>query len=191
MPISPLPGHLLVDAPQVVVGQLLRRWHLEGRNDAALRVERLHHLLDGAVLAGGIDALQDDQHRSLRLGPEAILQVGQPLELLRGGFLGGSFLPAPGGRRIDLRQVDACPCSDTQRFAQLPDPAHAIALHATALDHTTPPANHLPADWYPTRTYVLMRATRSGVSLGVETKNQSLSWPVHIRFSPRIQTAWR
>ena len=64
------------------MGELLGRRRLEAGDRAALRVEGGHHAADGAVLAGGVDALQDHQHLVLVLGPEPILQVGQAFEVL-------------------------------------------------------------------------------------------------------------
>src|SRR5207342_2283858 len=52
---------LLVDAPQEVVAELFRGRDLERGDRAALRVERLHDLGDRAVLASGVDALEDAQ----------------------------------------------------------------------------------------------------------------------------------
>ena len=48
-------------SPEEVVGQLLLRRFLERRHHAPLRVHPRHHVLDRAVLACGIKALQDDQ----------------------------------------------------------------------------------------------------------------------------------
>ena len=72
-----------MDPPQVVVGELLGARHLERGHRAALRVERLHDLVDRAVLAGGIDALEHDEHGALGLRPEPVLELGQSLELAR------------------------------------------------------------------------------------------------------------
>ena len=66
-------------------------------------------MLDRAVLAGGVDSLEDDQDAMLALGPEAVLEVRQPgepkLELLGGGLLG---VPV-GCRRIDAGELDPRP----------------------------------------------------------------------------------
>ena len=49
-------------------------------------------MVDGAVLARGIDALEDDQDRMLGFGPQAVLEPGQAGEagrqLLLGSLLG-------------------------------------------------------------------------------------------------------
>ena len=54
-------GHLLVDAPQVVVGELVLRRCLERRDPNALGVARAEHVADRAVLAAGIQRLQHHQ----------------------------------------------------------------------------------------------------------------------------------
>ena len=49
-------------APQVVVVELLGRGHLEAVHRHALRVDAAHHVADRAVLAGGVERLQHDEH---------------------------------------------------------------------------------------------------------------------------------
>ena len=63
------------------MGELLRGRLLEAGDGGALRVHRGHHVPAGAVLAGGVDALQHDQERVLLLGVEPVLQLGQPRDL--------------------------------------------------------------------------------------------------------------
>ena len=128
MPISPLRGDGLVDAPQVVVGELVGARHLEARDRAALRVEGLHDLVDRAVLAGGIDALEDDEDRPLRLGPESILELPESHQLLRGG-LGRVRLLVPVARAgIELRQADARAGPDAQGVPQVGATGHRAGL---------------------------------------------------------------
>ncbi len=106
-------------APQIVVRELLRTGHLERRDRAALRVEGGHHLLDRAVLAGGIDALEDDEDRTFRLGPEPVLEVGQAVELARGGGLGTGLVPAEGLAEIALGETDSRPGVDAELAAEV------------------------------------------------------------------------
>ena len=107
-----------MDAPQEVVGELLRRRHLERGDRAALRVERGHHVAQRPVLAGRVDPLEDDEDLVLALGPEPVLEVGQPVEArvqLRRGRL---LRVAEGLGRVDLREIDAGAGSDAERVAQ-------------------------------------------------------------------------
>ena len=46
---------------------------------AALRIDALENALDGAVLAGGIHALEDHQQRPAVLRIELLLEIVQPL----------------------------------------------------------------------------------------------------------------
>src|SRR6266540_3089641 len=79
--------HLAADPPQEVVPALLGRRRLEGLDVAALRVEHPDDVLDGAVLAAGIHALQDQQHPAGAvaggaLGVQRLLQRREPLAVL-------------------------------------------------------------------------------------------------------------
>ena len=51
--------------------ELQRRWLLERGDLAPLRIDAGHHVLDRAVLAGGVESLQDDQQR---VGPGRVKQ---------------------------------------------------------------------------------------------------------------------
>ena len=73
------------------MAELLGRRDLERRDRAALRVERLHDLVDRAVLAGGVDALEDDEDRLLAPRPRAGPGGRQALELAQ--------------RRLDRRRL--------------------------------------------------------------------------------------
>ena len=76
-------------------------------------------MLDRAVLAGGVDSLEDDQHPMLALGPETVLEVRQPgkpkLELLGGGLL---CMPV-GCRRIDLGELDSRPGTNPEGLPEV------------------------------------------------------------------------
>ncbi|MCY1536040.1 hypothetical protein D9M68_714770 [compost metagenome] len=55
------PGHLPVNAPQVVVRQFVGSGRLEADHADAERIEAAEHAAHGAVLAAGVHALQHDQ----------------------------------------------------------------------------------------------------------------------------------
>ena len=108
----------LVDAPQVVVGELDRRRHLERRHGAAHRVERAHHVLDRAVLAGRVDPLEDDQDRVLLLGPEPVLEVGQAVEALLELAAGRRLVAAVGRAGVDVGEADLRAGLDPEELAE-------------------------------------------------------------------------
>jgi len=64
-------------APKVVVIEFLGRGCFEGEDLAALRVEAAHDVLDGAVLAGGVHGLDDDEQGVGVLGVEFVLEFGE------------------------------------------------------------------------------------------------------------------
>jgi len=70
------------------VGQLFRRGHLEAGDVAALGVDAVHDLLDNAVLAAGVEGLEDDQQGMLALGPQDLLQLGQAFDITLGVLSG-------------------------------------------------------------------------------------------------------
>jgi hypothetical protein len=57
-------------APEEVVVELFAARGLERVHLAALRIDPRHHVLDRAVLAGGVHRLEDQQHAPLVLGVE-------------------------------------------------------------------------------------------------------------------------
>ncbi len=65
MLIMPRGGNGGVGAPEEVVTSFERRGDFEGGDVAALRVDAGEDVADGAVLAGGVHALQDDEERLL------------------------------------------------------------------------------------------------------------------------------
>jgi hypothetical protein len=65
------------------VGKLFRRRLLEGADLHPLRVHSAHHVLDRAVLAGGVDALQDQQDAERVLRGEPVLVLGEQLHPVR------------------------------------------------------------------------------------------------------------
>ena len=75
----PAPGQRDRRAPQEIVIELELARRLEGMHVAALRIDAGHHVLDDAVLAGGVQSLEDDEDRVSVLGIEPFLQGPQPL----------------------------------------------------------------------------------------------------------------
>ena len=62
--------------PEEIMAELLRRRSLEGADLDGLRVDSAHDVFDGAVLAGGVEALQNDQEGVRLLRMQAILVLG-------------------------------------------------------------------------------------------------------------------
>jgi hypothetical protein len=108
-----------VDAPQEVVLALFLGRCLERGHDAALGVEAAHHVADRAVLAAGVHGLQDDQERAPVFGIEQVLQLLQPLDVLREEIVGG-VLARDAGRvvGIDAGQPDLRSGLDEKPLAQ-------------------------------------------------------------------------
>jgi hypothetical protein len=79
MPIRPVraawPG-----SPEEIVLKLGRRRLLEAADLHALRADTAHHMLDRAVLAGGVESLADDQQAEGTLGGELVLVPGERLD---------------------------------------------------------------------------------------------------------------
>ena len=69
--------------PELLVARLLEGMHL-----AAHRIDPRHHMLDRAVLAGRVHALEDDQHRPAVLGVELLLHDPQTLDVVAKHRLG-------------------------------------------------------------------------------------------------------
>ena len=71
--------HPLRVAPQVVVVELFGRRDLEAVHGDALRVHAAHHVPDDAVLAGGVETLDDDEQGVRFLRGKTRLAVGEEL----------------------------------------------------------------------------------------------------------------
>ncbi len=110
---------LCVDAPEEVVAGLERRGDFEGSDVAALRVDAGEDVADGAVFAGGVHALEDDEQRFGLAGVEDILKISElgavPGQERFGGFIGfevagvgGRYFGEPNlGVRLDeIRRLD-------------------------------------------------------------------------------------
>jgi len=94
-------------APQEVVLQFRLARVLEAEHLAALRIDARHHVLDGAVLAGRIHGLEDQQHGLSVGGVEQLLEGAQVLHMLLQAR--GVVLVGPAQRRQRRRpagQVD-------------------------------------------------------------------------------------
>ena len=99
-------------APQEVVAALLGGGRLEGGDPDTLRVDEADGVPQHAALAGGVHALQDEQHArmpvGLALGVEPLLQLGERLAH-RGQRRLAVHLVARrsrGSARVDGGQVD-------------------------------------------------------------------------------------
>jgi hypothetical protein len=64
------------------VVELGRARLLEADDLAALRVDPRHHVLDGAVLAGGIHRLKDQQQRVAVVRVQHVLPPRQPIDVV-------------------------------------------------------------------------------------------------------------
>ena len=98
--------------------ELLRRRRLERVHLAALRIDAGHHVLDGAVLAGGVHGLEDQQHGPAILGVQALLQLREQLHAQREGLLGpGLVLRGQIARivGIDVFQAELLGVAETVR----------------------------------------------------------------------------
>ena len=119
-------------APHPVVVQFLGRRLLERRDLAALRIHAAHHVLDGAVLAGGVHGLEDQQQRSAILRIELVLLVGEPGDavgqpLLRLGLV--LVLQATGVGRIDVLQTEAGSVGHAVRIDEARDALQRLLVH--------------------------------------------------------------
>ena len=81
MPMWPRCGQLAIGPPQKVVAEFVLRRRLEAEDIAAFRIDPRHHVLDGAVFAGRIHGLQDQQQGVGVRGIQQILVLGQSLRV--------------------------------------------------------------------------------------------------------------
>ena len=103
--------------------EVFGRRGLERVDLAALRIHSRHHVLDRAVLAGGVDGLEHEQQRPAILRVEAILQVGdrvgaEPERLERTGLVSGVQAAAVAG--IDVLQAEALAVFDAVGARETP-----------------------------------------------------------------------
>ena len=88
MPMRPRSGRRLATRHRKSWSSSSRVGALNGMDLAALRIDARHHVLDGAVLAGRVHRLENDQHRPAVLRVEPLLQLGEPLDAVRQHRLG-------------------------------------------------------------------------------------------------------
>ncbi len=103
--------------------EVFGRRGLERVDLAALRIHSRHHVLDRAVLAGGVDGLEHEQQRPAILRVEAILQLGDRVDavlerLERTGLVSG--VQAAAVARIDVLQAEALAVLDAVRTRETP-----------------------------------------------------------------------
>src|SRR4030095_3466998 len=70
----------LETAPHKVMVEIFTGGPLKGKDLASLRVDPGHDMLDGAILAGSVHRLEDEQYCPLVLRVEHVLQIGQRLD---------------------------------------------------------------------------------------------------------------
>src|SRR5690242_21623744 len=87
-------------------------------HDASLWIEPGGHPPDGAVLAGGIDALQDDEQRPRMFRIEPLLQIRHPLALRVREFLGVLLGEPCRLARVMLGQPEAIGTVDAEPLDQ-------------------------------------------------------------------------
>ena len=87
MPIRPRSGRRQRRAPEKIVFQFLGARLFETENLAALRIDAGHDVPDGAVLAGGVHPLKNQQQRIAVGRVVKLLQRAQLLNMLFQEFL--------------------------------------------------------------------------------------------------------
>ena len=81
---GPAGGQRLVDPPQEVVFQLFTVGLFKTGHLHALGVQAGHHMFDGAVLAGGVHGLQNEDQSFAAVGIKGVLQSGHFLQVFGG-----------------------------------------------------------------------------------------------------------
>src|ERR1700690_2613931 len=115
--------------PEIVVIQFLDRRRFERMHLAALRIYARHHMLNGAILAGCVHGLKDEQHAPAVLGVELVLQLGQRRDARSQKLLGLLFgVYFPGAARIKILQPELRSILDPVRLRKFACPTHA-SLH--------------------------------------------------------------
>src|SRR6476659_2718000 len=117
----PAPGQHERRPPQKIVIELERARRLEGMHVATLRVDLAHHVLDHAVLARGVEALEYHEDCPLVLGIEPLLQLGETLGSFGEQRLGLALLdvdPAAVGR-IDVGQAEFAAVGNAKTLCDL------------------------------------------------------------------------
>ena len=131
MPILPRPGMALWYRQRIVV-QFFRGGLFEGADRHRLRVDAAHHMLDGAVLAGGVQSLEYQEHAERVLGVEPVLIVGEQLHPLgeQGGGVRVGDLPGI-ARIVVTAQSDRAARRHPQRFNEVSHEAEMLVHSLT------------------------------------------------------------
>jgi hypothetical protein len=93
--------------PQKIMLQILGARMLEGVNLTALRIETGHDVLDDAIFAGRVHALEDDQECPSILGIELLLHSGEMAQTIGNHIFGGCL--------ADIEQVPAGSKSESRK----------------------------------------------------------------------------
>src|SRR5262245_5234152 len=144
-------------APQEVVVELLGRGRLEREHLAAGRVDAREHVLDDAVLAGRVHALEEEQRGPAVLRVETLLQLAQALDAVRQARLGRVLADPARVARIDVGELEALARLDEELPRQRGVLAHAQTLTRRRAGRQTRRASR-PAEARPGRA----RRSRSG-----------------------------
>ena len=109
---------VLVDAPQIVMGEFVFGGGLKARHPYTGRVHALKDMANDAVLAAGVHGLQHDQYLMLPLGKEDLLQhfqpFGQLVQVISTVVL--IAVKAVGGARIPVGQTHRLARSHAETF---------------------------------------------------------------------------
>src|SRR5579864_371362 len=112
-------------APQTIVVQFFRRWSLERIHLYTLRIHARHHVLDGAILAGRVHGLKNEQHSPVILSIELALQLSHGRDAcgqkLLSVLLGVNLPRIP---RIEILQPELRAVLDSIGLNQFAGPAH-------------------------------------------------------------------
>jgi hypothetical protein len=136
MPMRPSFRQIYPSAPEKVVLKLFAARRFEGVHFAGLRIDARHDVLDDAVLARSVHALQHDQHGPASVRIEALLHFREPADAFRedelrlvavgleaerfGGIVSGEPEPArpiDPARFYDLRKLH-CRLTDVRAHNQ-------------------------------------------------------------------------
>ena len=126
------PGQGALVPPEKVVVQLLGGGLFEGTDLHRLRVDTAHHVLDGAVLAGRVESLQDQEHAVRVLRGEPVLILGEEIHAVgeqAGGLLTGHL--AGIARIVITAQPDGAARRHHERFDEVGHEAKTLVHSPT------------------------------------------------------------
>ena len=135
------PGQGALVTPEEVVVQFFGGRLLEGTDGDRLRVDTAHHVLDGAVLARGVQSLEDQQHAEGVLGGEPVLVLGEKPYAF--GEQCGGLRPrhlAGVARMVVPAQLDRAPWRYPQRFDEVGNEAKTL-VHSLTMPIPTSPGS--------------------------------------------------